>query len=390
MKEKKISKIAIIGDVHVGNHKKLGGEKVCGINRRCENIFTALGSAVLRARLEDVDLLVILGDLFHTPNPSPQMLKRVQDIIELVPTAVIAGNHDMSSDAEGDNALGPLSLVAEIIDKPDIISLVGVDLLMVPFQSGKCSEWLPRETKKLLKESKNKNKILCFHSGIKDEKTPYFLADSDASIDHEDLFDLCKEGNINAAFAGHWHSYKAWEYYDCDDSHSYDVIQAGAFTPTGWDNPGFEYGNLFVYDGSKSAKNKIEFHKCGGPRFITSTLDEEIKTITGYEKSENTGLYLYLRLCIDEQNIELGKSIIKAGIDSEVIENGELVISKEYTEQATKLAAEATQASKTLEEALDNFTSKMPLRGIGKPEDSAVRTSIKEKSKYYMELANVS
>ena len=89
-----MTRIAFVGDVHVGNHKKFSGEMKKGINERCENVLYALSSAVNKAKAEKAETLVILGDLFDNPRPSPQMIMRVQEIIEQIPTIILAGNHD--------------------------------------------------------------------------------------------------------------------------------------------------------------------------------------------------------------------------------------------------------------------------------------------------------
>jgi predicted phosphodiesterase len=378
-----MTKIGIIGDVHVGNHAKLGGLKTCGINERCESVLQSLDNAVSLANVEDVDALIILGDLFDNPRPSPQMIKRVQDAIEKCPTIIIAGNHDQCSDRADDNALGPLMAVSEVLDMPDVIALDGVDLICVPYQAGNCEEWLHAEVKSLVQISKAPKRLLVFHAGIIDDDTPSFLRDSSAAIRAEVLFNLCSEFNIDTAFAGHWHNMRRWEFFDTKRSKNVDVLQAGALVPTGWNNPGMDYGALYLYDVSAKTGENISTVTVPGPRFITASLDDDLGVVQGGKASGQPNK-LYLRLQVTEKDVSLGETILKAGIQSGTIEQGILDISSTQTDLVAKKAACATRSAETLDEALAVYTEKMVLKGVEEMDGPEARYEIRERATEYM------
>jgi DNA repair exonuclease SbcCD nuclease subunit len=294
------------------------------------------------------------------------MIRRVQEIVENIPTVILAGNHDQCSDASGDNALAPLYPVSEVIDSPDIVSIGVVDLIMVPYLSGDYTKRLEDSIDDLISPDPsrrgNRHQILCFHAGIIDEKTPKFLAESSSAIAKEYLFELCGKYNITGALAGHWHTRRQWDLND----NSF-VIQAGALAPTGFGDMGTDYGSLFIYDSDTmydSDTKGYSSHVVPGPRFLDVTLDQDITTISASRSNILTGCDLYIRISVDETEIALGETIIKAGIDAGVISNGELSINKERSKEACKKAAMATKSSATLEEALSAYTSNMPVKGV--------------------------
>ena len=410
------TRIAFVGDVHIGNHKRFGGPKLLGINRRCQHVIDALKSAVLEAAASHVDALVILGDLFDSPNPTPQMLKQVQECCEIIPTIILSGNHDQCSDAYGDHALGPLTPVCEVVDAPDVIPLGDVDLFMVPFESGNCREWLPKRARQLARLSNAKHRVLCFHAGIISDHTPEFLKHSDAAISASEVDALCKELEIETVFAGHWHNRSEWTF------ENRTIIQAGALVPTGWNNPGFDYGTLFTHVTDKE-KKVILRQRVDGPRFVDATPetfgdssspefkpledfdDDEMQNFTNqveyggipmgtpeYEAWAShttlTGRKLYMRIFVDASEVALGQAILNAGIESETIIDGELVISKTEIDEANKQAAKETQSTTTLEEALGAFVEAMALKGIDDFDALDARHEIHKRTKKYMDGNN--
>jgi DNA repair exonuclease SbcCD nuclease subunit len=372
-----MTRIAFIGDVHVANHKKFGGPTIGGINSRCEHILSALSSAVTKARTEGAETLVILGDLFDTPRPLPQMTRRVQEIVEQIPTIILAGNHDQCSDAPKDNALAPLYPVAEVIDEPDVIEIGGVSLLMVPYHSGDYASYLSDQATELKKQCRDPlaEKLLCFHAGIIDSSTPAFLRDSQAAITREDLFDLSDQLDIRASFAGHWHNARAWE------KGRREIFQAGAFTPTGFGDQGTNYGILHVFDTKTSNVKQLSVP---GPRFLDVSLDQDITTISAARDQRLADCSLYIRMCIDEEDMSLGGTIIKAGVESGVIVDGELSINAEKSKEACRKAAQATTSAKNLEEALTSYTSAMPLKNIDDLDEPEARMEILAKAIEYL------
>ena len=375
-----MTRIAFVGDVHVANHKKFGGLTSKGINERCENVLYALSSAAALARTQEAETLVILGDLFDTPRPSPQIVKRVQEIVETIPTVILAGNHDQCSDEPGDNALAPLYPVAEVIDAPDVVPVGNVDLLMVPYLSGDYTQKLGDETASLVRQERTRNnekrkRILCFHAGIVGDKTPFFLKESSASITKDNLFTLSEKHRVCVSFAGHWHTAETWQ-YDTSEHRSL-AVQAGALAPTGFGDQGVNYGNMYVFD---SSKDELEYHTVPGPRFLDVTLDQDITCISQGREDGLKDCKLYIRISVDETEISLGETIIKAGVDANAIEDGELSISAEETKKACEKAAKATQSSETLEGALTEYTKQMVVKGVDELDIPEARMEILAKA----------
>jgi DNA repair exonuclease SbcCD nuclease subunit len=363
-----MTRVGFIGDVHVANHKKFGGQTVRGVNKRCEHVVRSLQSATTIARVQNVESLVILGDLFDTPKPAPQIIRRVQEVLECIPTIILAGNHDQSSDSAGDNALAPLYPVAEVIDSPDIVGLEDLNLIMVPYHSGHYATYLKEEVTKLCGEARRGCvDIVCFHAGVADERTPSFLRDSQASITRDKLFDLLDETGARMAFAGHWHNARAWARGEKD------IFQAGAFVPTGFGDQGVDYGTLYIYD---TETGIVEYHPIPGPRFLDVTLDQDVQMLAAQKNERLEGCSLFIRIAVDETEVALGETIIKAGIDADVIEDGELTISKEATKKACEGAAVATNSADNLEEALNMYTGAMPLKGIDPFDEPEARMEI--------------
>ena len=362
-----MTRVGFIGDVHVANHKKFGGQTVGGVNSRCEHVLSSLRSATTIAQVENVESLVILGDLFDTPKPAPQLIRQVQEILERIPTIILAGNHDQCSDAPGDNALAPLYPVAEVIDFPDVVDLGDLNLIMVPYHSGNYTKHLQDQATLLCKQAKGgATKILCFHAGISDERTPAFLRESQAAITRDKLFDLLDKTDIRMSFAGHWHNAKAWARGEKD------IFQAGAFVPTGFGDQGTDYGTLYVYD---TETGIVEFHPVPGPRFLDVALDQDITTIAAPSQGLE-GCTLYVRINVDESEIALGETILKAGVDARAIENGELNISKEASKKACREAAVAAASSDNLEEALNAYTGAMSLSNVDPFDEPEARMEI--------------
>lgn len=405
------TKIAFVGDVHVGNHKRFGGPKVAGINRRCQHILDTLKSAALSAAASQLDALVILGDLFDSPNPTPQMMRQVQECLEIMPTIVLSGNHDQCSDAIGDHALGPLMPVCEVVDAPDVIPIGDTDLILIPFESGNCREWLPKRARQLARLSEGKHRVLCFHAGIISDSTPEFLRTSDAAITSSDIGKLCDELDIGTAFAGHWHNKHESSF------NGRRIIQAGALVPTGWNNPGFDYGTMYMCSFERS-RSAVFRSSIAGPRFIDATpttfdetskhrkpkkltemTDDEIRgsmdnampmrtpeyaAYTTHSESHSQNK-LYMRLHVAKNEVQLGQAILNAGIHSETIIDGELVLDKTATEETNKKAAQHTQSATTLEEALSAFVKAMALKGIDDFDAPEAKHEIHEKTKKYMD-----
>lgn len=257
--------LAFCADVHLGNHKRQGGPKHAGINNRAHFTLGVLKDAAEQASAEGARLM-ILGDLFDTMRPEPQLIARAKKILP-EDTIILKGNHDSASDELGDHALGPLEHDGgpSVIDLPMVFWEKDVEVWAVPFQGGTASEWLPKVLSKLESENSGgsrpaaKTRVLTLHLGVADDDTPFFLRGAHDAITASQLHDLQDTFNIDEVFAGNWHNKQTWT----RDKRT--IHQLGALVPTGWDNPGMHgYGGLAFTGGGRRTYSV----SLPGPRFV--------------------------------------------------------------------------------------------------------------------------
>ena len=248
---------------------------------------------------------------------------------------------------------------------------------MVPYHSGDYTTYLSEQAATLANPCRDPlgDKLLCFHAGVIDSATPAFLRDSQSAITRDALFELSGQLDIRLSFAGHWHNARAWE------KGSREIFQAGAFAPTGFGDQGTNYGILYMYD---VKANAVEYIPVPGPRFLDVTLDQDISTISAAKEERLRDCPLYIRMAIEEEDLAIGNTIIKAGMDSGVIANGELSINAEKSKEACRKAAQATTSAKNLEEALTSYTSAMPLKNIDDLDEPEARMEILAKAIEYL------
>ena len=197
-----------VADVHVGNHRRWGGPVKVGLNNRAREVLDALRLAV--GHTNNVgEPLVVLGDLFDTASPSPQMVYAVGEVLGQCENGcyVLLGNHEFRSADEGDHALTPLSWLenVEVVDVPTLDGRT----LFVPFQPGPAKEWLPDVLAGFQDDSRPVADVLCLHLGIEDGETPPWLRGADDSVTVDQLIDLAKEYGFREVYAGNWHKHKA-------------------------------------------------------------------------------------------------------------------------------------------------------------------------------------
>ena len=99
--------IGVVADIHLACHRQLGGITAAGLNTRAREILAVLQHTGQLVRAEQASL-VIAGDLFDTPHPTPQLMAGALDALSGLDVTCLVGNHDQVSAAPGDHALGPL------------------------------------------------------------------------------------------------------------------------------------------------------------------------------------------------------------------------------------------------------------------------------------------
>lgn len=346
-----MTRIAFVSDVHVGQPKTLGGPTEAGLNVRCRQILKVLEDALALAAEQGCEAFVVCGDLLDSSRTEPQVLAAVQNIFVAYsfPIIVLRGNHEMVTEATGDNSLGPLSPVAEVVETPMVWNIGDVALLLVPFQSGDAEEYIPRVAQELAKEEPyGTNRVLCAHAGVRDSDTPPWLRDAHDASDASALSEACARGNIDASFFGNWHNHKYWE----DGA----ITQMGALCPTGFNNPGPQYGCVAIYD---SESTLTEMHWVSGPRFLKRAEDVDFCP---------KGSTIYMRLP-EAQTAPPGCFHVE--IEEDTAE----------AQAALRTAAALTRSLTSLEEAVAAYVSLLPL------EDEAMRPHVLERVQRYLGAA---
>lgn len=317
--------IAFVADVHLGNHRNLGGAAVGRLNERFRETLKVFAAACKRARQAGADTLVVLGDLFDGDDPSPPMVRATLDALREGPSRVylLLGNHEKRSDQRHDNALSSMAgtwgrMFITVVEKP-VTAHAGGDLflMLVPFQNGRASDWLPGAIREAA--SAAKDPVLCLHLGISDEDTTEYLTAAEDQIDVDELFDMMDSRGIVATVAGNWHKRQTW------DDDGLMVYQLGALCPTGWNNPGGDehYGTLLLWDGEEFTREVIP-----GPRYLKFSSVAEWEPHGGSELVRS-------RIVVAANRVGMAREQVERAGSMGVVE----VLADEKTTQKRALAA---------------------------------------------------
>ena len=340
------------------------------MNRRAREAADALEKAVVIANDRACDVFVILGDLFDGTRPPPQMIARVQEILMRASTPIVLlGNHEMVTDAEGDNALAPLYPIAQVVETPLLYDLEGFLLALVPFRRGDPTEWLPEVLDRL---SPGKGAVLCLHLGIRDKETPVHLRDSPGSIHVDELAAIMEGRKIAATFAGDWHERRFWK------PNGVPIVQVGTLCPTGWDNPGFtDYGFMAIWDSETGSGESISVP---GPRFVKVRTEDEFHDLLRREGQESPEDSLYVEWVAPPAELAAANVAIREARKDGLIVDGGAFVDKAIQQEAARASARAAASAETLEEAVSAWVSEMEL------EAGVERARVLERARGYLEV----
>jgi hypothetical protein len=364
-------RIAMIADIHLHNHRAFGGPMIAGLNSRYRAILQAMHTAYEAANKAEAGCMFILGDLFDTVRPTPQMMAPVLLLMEYyantknLQTVVVPGNHDKLSEAPGNNALGPLKVVADVCEEPCVYQLRDANVLVSPFRTGPASQWLLEDIKQAQTQIGDTKFGVLTHVGISDENTPPWLKGSDDSIDRSLLGDI-------AVFAGNWHEHKVMGF----------AVQVGALVPTGFDNPSpvkgtDPYGSLLICDGERNRRDIIP-----GPRFKKMSYTDGMVPAHVLRRSDSDP-NLYVRFACDYVDMEGARGLGKALVEGNRIGDFEVVLDAQDKNRMHKQKIEAVHQASSIDVAVSKYVEKMNLpEGVLAKEISALTNQyIKRASK---------
>jgi hypothetical protein len=346
-----VTKVAFVADVHVANHRRFGGETRAGVNDRARLCVDALRLACLGAKERGCEGLVVLGDLFDADDPTPQLVRAVQDALESAPakTFLLLGNHDARSDVPGDHALAPLEGWGRVVDRPVRAAVGDVDLLLVPWAPGDVAANVGSTlgSRAFVPRGGGQRALLCLHAGIERAETPAYLRGARGSVTVDALEKTRREVRpFSRVFAGDWHTPS-----DADRVH-----QVGALCPTGWDNPGLNYGRVLVHD---SETDQVEEFRVPGPRFVDLLCgdDQMPAALAVAREAVPDGSKIYVRRLSAPSDIsQVGRDLAQLGADG-----WEVFPDQRVAAEAARRAAASVRHSETLDEALVAYVKKMDL-----------------------------
>lgn len=362
-----MTRIALVADVHLANHRKFPGQTVSGLNQRAREALSVLANSVQLALAEKCAAYVVLGDLLDVDRPEPQLIAAAQDIFAHardsgMPVYLMLGNHEQQSASEGDHALGPFRPVATVIEQPTVVDIAGVSLGLIPFRTGAASAWLEKAVRDLFTDVPpfGGGRVLGVHLGIADDDTPAFLKSAHDAIHVTKLMDAAREVNVTQVFAGNWHNRARWMGTAPDPN----VFQVGALVPTGWDNPGLRgYGGVALYD---SADESVRIDTLPGPRYVKADSLDELEKLANLP-TKHTSLYVASKL--PRADILAGLSVLDELKTSGKVVAGGILPDDEEAREASRAAARAAATSTSLDEALANYIEKMdPGEGVARAE----------------------
>ena len=381
------TRVAWLADVHLGNHKAMGGPVDVGMNRRCREGLDVFRRAVALADELGCAAGVVLGDLFDYWRPEPQLIDAVRVVLKKARARwyLLVGNHDQVSGRRGDHALAPLRGVATVVDRPALIRVGGqVELALVPFVPERpARDWIAEALGTL--ELSPYPRSVGVHAGVSDASTQPWLASSLDQIPAQELAALAKRAGARAAFAGNWHSRKTWRLRANDQPplrsrSSVDVVQVGALVPTGWDNPGLEgYGGLAVWepdrphavtcdldeDCSCGHTGDVSFAEVAGPRFLSVRGLPEAERLFGAEAQEQMRAEgLDEEVCWWRVRATAGageRDAVVALLRDAGLAGWEVLPDADEVREEARGAAVAARSAETLDDAVGAFVGSMPL-----------------------------
>lgn len=369
--------LAFIADVHLGNARWRGGVSMSGINRRCAYVLDVLARAVALANERGASGLVVLGDLFDTSRPTPQVITEAIKAFAAAHGRVYAlvGNHDQESGDDGDNALGPLGFAPSlnVVERPTVAWCGSAELWLMPFRNGAASEWLPAalDTLATAAESAAERRshalvarVLCLHLGIADDTTPPWLQGAHDAIHVKELVALCKAHGIAQVFCGNWHERRSWVL------DGVSVQQVGALAPTGFDNPGLQgYGTVAVW-----RPGRVDCEELSGPRFVKVSTPGGWASLLSALRAErtgggNVGAYppVFVRREVgDAAELDEATALMREETTLGMLAGGEVIPSTKAAEARTEEAVRVVKRSESLAQAVEGYVA-----GMGLPEASA-------------------
>lgn len=256
-----MTKIALIADVHVANHKRWGGPSDGGINIRGRECVAAIRQAAEVAKAHRCAALFVLGDLFDHTRPTPPLVSAtigaLASSVPQVPVHVLLGNHDRQSMHADDQACASMGWVDGITvhSKPTVIHLSSLmSVALLPYQAGEAKDWVTDGLAAVANTWLTPTRIVLTHCGIWDDDTPPYLKAAKDAIGIGHVRWLCDAHKVNLFAAGNWHECRSWR--PRQGTSDPLVVIPGTLCPHNFSDPE-EHGLVMIYDSLSSSWSTV-------------------------------------------------------------------------------------------------------------------------------------
>lgn len=369
-------RVATVADVHVANHRRHGGEVVAGINRRGQLTGAVFSRAVSRARMDGANLFVCAGDLFDSLHVPPQIVAMAQAALSKEGAnedygpgdhwgQLVLGNHEHGSETQGDHALGPMAPVADVVDRPKVLSQDGAAVVLVPYAPGKAEDVIRAALAYTdVGAGWPEGALLVLHMGIKDARTPPWLAGAEGAIDVNTLAEIANEWGFSSVLAGDWHEHRSWRF-----DNGLEIMQVGALCPTGWDNPSTvrqldpgrdPYGSLITWDSASAPGERLRREVIHGPRFVKTANVRDAITAAS-DTHRGSGNQVYVQIVASPDAVA---AVNAAFAESDAHPAGyEVVVDSEDVRRRIESAAMSARDAETVERAVAEYVGMAPFEG---------------------------
>lgn len=346
-------RIAIVADVHCANHRTFGGPMVAGLNDRFRMCQRTLRGAIAAANNKQCTHFAVLGDLFDTVRPTPQMIGAVMRELGNFQGEVIlvAGNHDKASEEPGDNSLVPFQDTCVVVDdEPLLLSDSRGAILFAPYRTGPAVGWIAEYTSML----PTNGGTLATHVGLITKDTPPWLRMASDAIPSEMFTELGAVGII----AGNWHAHMRLP--------TGEDIQVGALVPTGFDNPTTHplavndpYGSVLVWRSTNPTTRLV----VDGPRFLMRDFitQKDLLQYLHQTTAGGTSCACFLKIKADLAQLADAALALDEAKARGLIRDGFVEPSAQDKQRVAQATSKAVLNSSSLDEAVLHYLQKQDL-----------------------------
>lgn len=371
-----MTRVACVADCHIGPHQVFGGPSRLGLNARCWESVEVLKRAVAVANAERAETLLVVGDLFDSDRPSPQLIHAVRLALAKFRGGVILvrGNHDARSDDPRDNALhAACPQDGWVIDRVETAFPHdhGQVLAAYPSTAAPMREAVPAWLRTLT------TGLAVFHAGLETKGTPHFLKGGSHAVPLDAVADAVRSTlGLDVVLCGDWHEHQIHHVTRLRPDDGYGprrapteeqvpIIQIGSLCPTGFDDLSPVHGVVMVDLPGAPIPARVTVHPIPGPRFIKAVepsraLWDRIACLG--VAGEATGIYLSLHPTTPE-----GVREARAACErySMMLAGWRVVPDVKATVAKARAQARSVAAAPTLEAALAHYVGAVQAQPAG-------------------------